>query len=168
MSASAVPPPEPLPTSLDGWVSSEVWAALLTLSNMAVPQARWTVVGGTMVNLHLAERQREPRRTTEDADVVVDVRFNPGALPKIAQHLDEQGCLPQFGADVTGGTVAHRFGRDDGATIDLLAPEGVNNPERLRTTGAGKTIEATGGQMRTSIRRSAAPGEEAVARRAGR
>lgn len=122
--------PRPFPVVLDGWVATPVWFALLTLAHMRIPEVRWTVVGGTMVNFHLAQHGRDPRRATKDADVIVDVRYNPGALPQIADRLVSQGYAPKVGMDASGATVAHQFIREDDATIDLLAPDG--RAERLQ------------------------------------
>ena len=100
--------------------SRRVFEALGDLA-AEVPIDRWCLIGGLMVEVVLRSRGRSPLRPTDDGDVVGDVRADRGILATISEalrrasfELVETGMEGEFG-------VRHR--RDDGTTIDLLAPE---------------------------------------------
>lgn len=100
--------------------SRRVFEALGDLA-AEVPIDRWCLIGGLMVEIVLRSRDRVPLRPTDDGDVVGDVRADRGILATISAALRRASFeLVETGMDGEFG-VRHR--RDDGTTIDLLAPE---------------------------------------------
>ena len=94
-----------------------------TLGDLAtdVPIDGWCLIGGLMVEVVLRSRGRQPLRPTDDGDVVGDVRVDRDILATISSALLRASFeLVETGMDGEFG-VRHR--RDDGTTIDLLAPE---------------------------------------------
>lgn len=100
------------------------------------------VAGGQAVLLHAAEHNRQPPRITTDADVVVDVRTQPGATAAAAMALKAIGFTCKVGPHGEG----HRFVRGD-AQIDVLAPEGLGPRADLTTEPGAKTVETPGGSQ---------------------
>jgi hypothetical protein len=113
------------------------WRALLELA----PALResWLLIGGQMVLLHEVERQARDLRPTDDIDVVVNLRVDPGGLARIHATLTEHRFVQALPS--TEG-VAHRYERE-GAVIDVLAPDHIGKRAQLRL-GSGRTIEAPG------------------------
>lgn len=96
---------------------AESWAALIELAPSLGDN--WALVGGQMVLLHEVERNSPQTRPTDDLDVVVDLRADPGGLARIHDTLRDAG----FHQDQPGPDgMAHRF-RRRGAAIDVLAPD---------------------------------------------
>jgi hypothetical protein len=115
------------------------WIALLELHER-VPD-EWTLIGGQMVHLHCAERGYEPRRSTNDADAVVNARA-PEILGSVTRTLVELGFDP--GRPSAEG-IQHRWTRD-GAVIDVLIPEGTGERASKRHSASGfPTVAAPGG-----------------------
>lgn len=99
---------------------------------------RWAVVGGMMVMVHATRYGIPPPRTTDDADVVVDIRhFGRSAMRTTATLLTEMGFRAKFSTD--GVT---RYIRGE-AVIDLLAPEGTGNSPVV-TSPPGRAVAAPG------------------------
>lgn len=96
---------------------AQSWAALIELAPAFGDN--WLLVGGQMVFLHEVERQATDTRPTDDIDVVIDLRAEPGGLRRIHQAL----AVTEFDQDPPGpeGT-AHRY-RRGAAVIDVLAPD---------------------------------------------
>ena len=113
------------------------WVALIELT--PILGQNWLLVGGQMVFLHEVEREALNVRPTDDVDVVLDLRAEPGALRRIHDALRSAG----FDQDRPSpeGT-AHRYRRET-ALFDVLAPDNVGDRAQLRL-GAGRTIEAPG------------------------
>jgi len=107
----------------------------------------WTLVGGQMVFLHQIERSSTEVRPTDDVDVVVDLRAEPGALRRIHQVLRDAG-FSQHSPGADG--VAHRYGRG-AALLDVLAPDNLGAKSNLKI-GGGRTIAASGSTQ--AIRRT--------------
>lgn len=120
------------------------WQVLLDLAETC-PVA-WCIVGGQMTWLLAAEYGVEPRRATEDVDVVVDVRAEPAGIQRLClwledRHIDLEGISAQG--------VGHRYSRaanpGPGRIIfDVLAPENVGRRAVLSTTRGAHTLEAPG------------------------
>ncbi len=119
--------------------SSDIWATLIELSAGGHPE--WTLVGGQMVMLHAAEHSVPPLRVSRDIDVVVNARVVTAALRGFVSGITKSG-FQLAGASPDG--VAHRYTRG-GASIDVLAPEGLGPRTDLTTTPPGRTIQAPGG-----------------------
>ena len=104
----------------------------------------WSLAGGSLVRLHIAERGGDGGRSTRDIDVILDVRAEPQAIRKIvtaleASHFERDGLNPA-GQD-------HRWVRGD-AQIDVLAPDflGPYLQER-RHPGLGRLLSTRGAQF---------------------
>lgn len=90
-----------------------------------------------MVAIRAAIAGREPPRTTDDGDVVVDVRtYGREAMSAVASALTSAGFITK----VSPGGVT-RFERNR-AKIDLLAPEGIGR--RVETIPPGYAVQAPG------------------------
>jgi predicted nucleotidyltransferase len=119
------------------------WAAIAELASL-VPIGQWMVVGGQMVAIHAAELDRDAPRPTSDGDIVVDIRQHlRQAMERVAEALLAMGFeLHRSEEEVS------TFLRGDGARIDLLAPDGVDDPvfthrpaRALQAPGATQALE---------------------------
>lgn len=112
-----------MPPMLGGQAAS--WVALIELS--PILGQNWLLVGGQMVFLHELEREALNVRPTDDVDVVLDLRAEPGALRRIHDALRSAG----FDQDRPSpeGT-AHRYRRET-ALFDVLAPDNVGDRAQL-------------------------------------
>jgi hypothetical protein len=96
------------------------------------------VVGGMMVTIHGQRHGREPYRTTNDGDIVVDVRsFGRKTMRNVATALESNG----FTTTMSPENVT-RFQRGK-AKIDLLAPDGMGDA-RVLTSPPGHALIAPG------------------------
>lgn len=131
----------PAAGALDG-----AWRLLVELAT--TPSApRWVLIGGMLVELHAHERGVAPPRATVDADVLVDVRTDPGGTATVATWLTDRGLVP----DTPGyQAVAHRFRRDDGVVVDLLAPDHLGERADLTTVAPAQTVPAVAGRRLTA------------------
>ncbi len=122
----------------------QAWYVLLDLA-LRYPDG-WCLVGGQMVWLLAAEHGAEPLRTTDDVDLVVDIRSDPGGIKRLCQWLEGQG----FGLDgINPEGIGHRYVRaaepGPGKIIfDILAPDKVGSRADLSTTQGARTLEAPG------------------------
>lgn len=135
------------------------WSLLLDLAERT--RHRWVLVGGLMVRLHCYEHGANPRRQTDDADVLVDISAGRAqALRAMSDMLvDDFGMLLRANTD----QVAHRFVRD-GVALDLLAPDRFPKAD-LTTVPPGRTVAAPGGR---AVLRDAEPVELILDSRRGR
>jgi hypothetical protein len=114
----------------------ETWEAIGELAEV-VPREQWAVVGGQMVAIHAAVAGVEPSRTTDDGDIVVDVRAHGRqAMQRVAAALTVAGFVTTMSPD--GVT---RFERRR-AKIDLLSPEGIGH--NVETVPPGFAVAAPG------------------------
>jgi hypothetical protein len=131
-------------SALDLWLmleqESTAWNALLDLAQRR-PQG-WTLVGGQMVQLLAWEHGEQPPRTTDDADIVLDVRVNPTALQDVTEHLVTQGFREDTSADGLGHRYRHTTVAN--ASIDVMIPDGIGDTTKFPTTSGARTIEAAG------------------------
>jgi hypothetical protein len=113
------------------------WRAISELA-AKVSIDRWIVVGGQMVAIHAAELERDAPRPTTDGDIVVDVRrYSRQAMLRVTAALIDMGFqLHRSEEEVS------TFLRDDGARIDLLAPDGLTDP--VFTERPARAIQAPG------------------------
>jgi Nucleotidyl transferase AbiEii toxin, Type IV TA system len=103
---------------------------------------QWTLVGGLMVQLHVARAGEPASRPTEDIDIIGDSRKRPSATERIAARLIVLGFRV---ADVlVEPATAFRFVRD-GAIVDVLAPEGTGRRHPPKTVEGFQTIQVPGG-----------------------
>jgi hypothetical protein len=121
----------------------EGWRVLLDLSETFPTD--WCLVGGQMVWLLSIEYDVAPLRTTDDVDVVVDVRANRSGISAIGTWLESH----KFDLQVSTDGVGHRYIRDGEAGVgnvifDVLAPENVGRRILLATTRGAHTLEAPG------------------------
>ena len=130
-------PPVVLP-SYPGY-NDRLWETLLELAR--TPLQEWTLIGGQMVLLHALEHGAEPTRFSTDIDVVVNARVVAGGIRGFVVTLES------LGFSLAGGSpdgIAHRY-RRAGASIDVLAPEGLGHRADLTTTPPGRTLAVPGG-----------------------
>jgi len=120
-----------------GDADGAMWTALLDIAERTHD---WTLIGGQMVLLHGLEHARLPPRISEDLDVVVNVRAQPPALPRMMTALRDLGFVL---SGISPDGIAHRFERA-GVLVDVLAPDGLGGRTSLRTIG-GATIPVAGG-----------------------
>lgn len=122
----------------------EGWLVLLDLAD-SFPDG-WCLVGGQMVWLLAAEHHVEPLRTTEDVDVVVDVRADRAKIRKLCRWLEAQNLELET---VSSAGVGHRFARvanpgPGTVMFDVLAPEGLSSRVSLMTSKGARTLAAPG------------------------
>lgn len=124
-----------------GQKQEKAWEALLELSR-DFPEG-WTLVGGQMVYLHVAERNGLVSRSTNDGDVVLDVRAHSHILRDFTAALRDR----DFVADTSPDGLQHRWVRG-GVQIDVLIPRHLGERASSRPTISGKpTIAAPASQQ---------------------
>lgn len=118
------------------------WHAVMDLARVT-PQNSWTVVGGSMVYLHCAERDRTSPRETTDVDAMLNAREFPNILMDVTTALKSGGFTSAPGASKEGH---HHRWELAGARVDLLIPRGIG-PRLAAKKGAdgGTTIQSPGG-----------------------
>lgn len=101
----------------------------------------WTLIGAQMVALHGMENGKLPPRSSEDLDILVNIRLMTHGTEEFSRLLLEIG-MDLDGSSPTG--LAHRFvGR--GTKVDILAPDGAGGRARLTTIPPGQTVMVPGG-----------------------
>lgn len=119
------------------------WNVMLDLAETDLP--RWVLAGGLMVHLHLYEAGVTPHRTTTDVDAVVDVSVGAvRATEKFARRLQDDLHMSMEPPNADG--VGHRFIRDDGAIVDVLAADFGERSRPHTTIPPAKTVEVPGGR----------------------
>lgn len=116
----------------------------LLFRTVSVP---WALIGGQLIALLAAEHGAALPRTTQDADVLVDVRAVPGGIETVCAFLAGRG-LELEGVSSEG--VGHRFSRlaDPGprqVSIDVLAPDGLSERTRTVTVPPARTVSVPSG-----------------------
>lgn len=122
------------------------WNLVIDLANARMPT--WVLAGGLMVHLHLYEAGVSPRRATTDVDAIVDVNLQvarAGTAAFASRLVEEFGMHLQVAPGLDAGR-GHRFTRDDGATIDVLAPDHWEAARPHHTIPPAETIEVPGGR----------------------
>ncbi|HLY87425.1 MAG TPA: hypothetical protein VKQ27_00435 [Acetobacteraceae bacterium] len=101
----------------------------------------WTLIGAQMVALHGMEHGKLPPRSSEDLDILVNIRLITHGTEEFSRLLLEIG-MDLDGSSPTG--LAHRFvGR--GTKVDILAPDGAGERAHLTTIPPGQTVMVPGG-----------------------
>ena len=119
------------------------WHVVLDLANADLP--RWVLAGGLMVHLHLYEAGATPHRVTTDVDAVVDVSVRKvRATEEFCQR--HQNDLHMKMEPPNAENVGHRFTRDDGAIVDVLAADFGQRPRPHITIPPARTVEVPGGR----------------------
>ena len=119
------------------------WNVVLDLAEADLP--RWVLVGGLMVHLHLYEAGAPPHRTTTDVDAVVDVSVRAArATKEFARRLRDDLDMEMEPPDADN--VGHRFTRDDGAIVDVLAADFGKRSRPHTTDPPARTVEVPGGR----------------------
>jgi len=117
------------------------WHALMDIAPL-LPPGSWTVVGGSMVYLHCAERGAAATRDTHDVDAMLNVRAHPHIL------MEFTGRLREIGFAAGGETfMGHQHRWTDGeGSVDVLIPNGVGQrAAKRRGVGGGTTVQSPGG-----------------------
>ncbi|HEV7482432.1 MAG TPA: hypothetical protein VGO13_04970 [Solirubrobacterales bacterium] len=137
MSATDRPPIAINPSTEE---AKRLWAMALDLAEAFGVGAKWTLVGGLMVQLHGFEHH-EDSRPTIDIDVLGDSRQRPAMTKRIAEILLERGgeiaMPPRSNKDL-----GYRF-EIDGEIVEILGPEGLR--EDPNTLGKLTTFQVPGG-----------------------
>lgn len=135
----------------DHGTEGRLWAAVLDVAD-AQPNG-WTLIGALMVMLHAHDHGLDARRTTRDADALVDVRGIAQATRRLVVTLEHLGW--QLHPDhPKADDIGFRFAKD-GLLFDVLAPDGLGQRTDLTTLPPLKTVPMTGGSRalhRTTIR----------------
>jgi len=116
---------------------ADVWPLLFTLADER--PTGWCLVGSQMVILHAAAHGVERPLTTEDADIVVDIRELP--TTNVARWLLDQQFQLQ---DVSPDGIGHRF-RRGGIVVDILAIDHADASDRT-TIPPARTVAVPGGR----------------------
>lgn len=140
---------------LHGGRDGVLWPGLLELADR-LPRP-FVLIGGQMVYLHGAAVGRTPLRVTNDVDVLVDVRAQVNALKMAVKAL---GTLNYHVDGMSPDLLAHRYVRDDGMVVDLLAPDNLGPRANLTTTPPERTIEVPGGTATLGTASEFMPGTE--------
>lgn len=121
--------------------SEAAWSGVLDL--VAVCADGWSLAGGQAVFVQTALRGRVPDRPSTDADLVIDLRADPGAARRLTEALREIGFEPTLR---DGNGRMHRWIRGE-AQVDVLQPRylGERVEKRLNRQGL-ETIGAPGAQ----------------------
>lgn len=117
------------------------WRVLLDLDRRDQP---WVLVGGQMTLLHCLEHGIDGARSTDDGDIVLDVWTHRDAVRSTGLWLTaEHG----FTFSDTQDGFAYRYTRD-GATLDLLVPEGLDRQRwSPRAAGGRDPLPIDGGNQ---------------------
>lgn len=117
------------------------WDGVLDLA-AACPEG-WALAGGQAVFVQTVLRGEAPARPSSDADLVIDLRADPGAARNLVDALRSIG----FEASRRDGNGrVHRWVRD-AAQIDVLQPRHLGDRADRRLSRAGlETIGAPGSQ----------------------
>lgn len=110
----------------------------------AAMRSGWSLAGGSLVRLHVAERGDVGGRSTRDIDVILDVRADPHSIKRIVTVLRDADFSPD-GFNPSGHD--HRWVRGD-AQIDILTPDFLG-PRILdrRHPGLGRLLATRGAQF---------------------
>jgi hypothetical protein len=118
--------------------ANDLWNALIDIGQHVT--AEWVLVGGQMVLLHAIEQSAPWPRVSMDLDVIVNARI-------VSSIRDFVVTLERLGFELDGMSpeqLAHRY-RRGAASIDVLAPEGLNERTSLITSPPGHTLQVPGG-----------------------
>jgi hypothetical protein len=119
------------------------WHVVLDLADAHLP--RWVLAGGLMVHLHLHEAGATPRRATTDVDSIVDVSVRAvRATEEFSRRLQNDLHMRMEPPNTDG--VGHRFARDDGAAVDVLAADFGEWSRPHITIPPARTVEVPGGR----------------------
>ena len=119
------------------------WHVVLDLADAHLP--RWVLAGGLMVHLHLYEAGATPHRATTDVHCVVDVSVRAARATEEFSRRLQDDLLMRMEPPNTDG-VGHRFTRDDGAVVDVLAADFGERSRPHTTIPPARTVEAPGGR----------------------
>lgn len=143
---------------------AEAWHTLFEVYT-AHPEG-WALVGGQMVHSLCWEREANPPRPTQDADIVLDVRAQPTMLFDFTKTLTglgykSAGESPSILEGVKG--VQHRWAKGD-AQIDVLIPRflGEHADNRTGVTGAAPSPRLVAKALWIAPRRSRSPSQASL------
>ncbi|MEX2550199.1 MAG: hypothetical protein WD638_08220 [Nitriliruptoraceae bacterium] len=128
-----------------------LWTAVLDVAD-AQPQG-WTLIGALMVILHAHDHGLDARRTTRDADALVDARGIAQATRRLVATIERLGWELQPDHP-KADDISLRFVKDS-LLFDVLAPDGLSERTDITTVPPLKTVPMTGGSRalnRTTVR----------------
>lgn len=114
------------------------WKGLAEIS--ALMPTGWSLAGGSLVRLHVAERGGSGGRSTRDIDVILDVRAEPHSIRRIVDAFATVGFEPD-GLNPSGAD--HRWTRGD-AQIDVLTPDFLGPILERKHVGLGRLLPTRG------------------------
>lgn len=123
-------------------------------------EGEWTLIGGLMVQLHVARYGAGGVRPTDDLDILANSRKRPSFTERISERLAQLGFELATPVGLKRDT-GYRFTRGD-QVVDVLGPDGVG-ARQPRTIGNLVTIQVEGGTQalaRTEVVRVRLEGEE--------
>lgn len=124
-----------------GHEAEAAWNGVLDLAQVC--PSGWALVGGQAVFVQAALHGEQPSRPSTDADLVIDLRADPGAARDLVDALRSIG-FEISRRDAKGR--AHRWVRGD-AQIDVLQPRYLGDRMEKRLSKEGlETIAAPGAQ----------------------
>jgi hypothetical protein len=129
-----------------GDLTLDLWTNFLKLSSRL--PGEWTIVGAQMVALHGLERGHFPPRSSDDVDLVANVRAIGTSTEDLARTLEAEG-LRLEGPNAEG--IGHRFSNDV-LSVDVLAPDGLSPDKPPITISPARTVLVPGGTQ--ALRRS--------------
>jgi hypothetical protein len=128
--------------------AEEGWATLFEFRVEVHPS--WVLVGGQMMHMLAVEYGGEFIRTSEDMDMVVNVRAWQDEAAWLSKCLEDRGFVLE---GVSADLIGHRFKRPmklgkGSAIVDVLAPSGIGSRASTRTVGSARTVRVgTGAQV---------------------
>jgi hypothetical protein len=134
----------PLPLNSMTPAQAEGWQVLLDLYREF--PAGWCLIGGQMVWLLALEHGVEPRRSTEDVDVVVDIRSDPQLIMRMCAWLESRSFrLEGINRDNIGHRyVSSTYEGPGEVKFDILAPDNMGKNANLTTSPPARTVSAPG------------------------
>lgn len=118
------------------------WKALQELS--AICSEGWVLVGGFSIKALSQKYNIDFQRSTDDGDIVLNLRTFPKTVTKLESSLREIGMSPLFNPS----GYDHRWVREDGAAIDILIPTGMGDKwTSNKFPGFGYHVETHGAQF---------------------
>jgi hypothetical protein len=106
-----------------------------------IPGDRWTLIGGLMVQLHIAHAGLAIERVTTDIDMVLHIETGAITFPAARDALEGLGYEIQF--PVGRGNPIHRFTRGDDRVDVMVADHLV--PDRVPEVNGRKLFQVPAG-----------------------
>lgn len=157
--ASVRPPTVEIETSSDQ--ARRLWETALSLAREFGEDTEWVLIGGLMVQLHVAEYDGDSR-LTDDVDFLGDAHRRPSMTQRIASTLRDRGAEMQMPPS-SNERLGYKF-ELDGQLVEILGPDGLKtDPETIGTYTTLQTPGGTQALRRVEIVMVSLNGQRAVA-----